>query len=148
MAGLGGARALTVKLGGLAVLVASGRGTCEAILRPRCQQDSVGFDAVWWRWCQGPGHGSQPPLLHVGLDEDESGLTKVDVDDARPVRAEGWEEVLRLQAVDHVLQSLAVPREEYCPRPRSVANTNNVALDNLRTVRGCVERLVIAARAS
>jgi hypothetical protein len=67
------------------------------------------------------------------------------MDDARPVCAHCGEEVLRLQAMNDIIQLLAVSGEEYRPRPWSVSNANNVALHDIRAICCRRERLVVPA---
>jgi hypothetical protein len=64
------------------------------------------------------------------------------MDDARPVGADRREEVLRLDAVDYILQLLAVAGEEDGAGAGTISATNNVAL-YYRGAVGCwVEGLV------
>jgi hypothetical protein len=75
----------------------------ETVLRPRSKQNGIRLDAVGWWGSERARHGRKTPLLHIGLDKDETGLSKIDVNDARPVGSDCWEEVLRLQTVDDIL---------------------------------------------
>lgn len=118
-----------------------------AVLAPGLEQDVALLGAVRRRRREAAGHGGEAPLLDVGLDEDEAGLAKVDVDDAGAVGADGGEEVLRLDTVNDVLQFLTVAGEENGARPRAVADANDVALDVLRCVGRRVEGLVAPALA-
>ena len=135
------------ELSGVAVLVPAAVRTRIAIFPPRFEEYGVRLRAIWRRRRQRARHGSETPLLDVGLDENEAGLTEVDVYDARPVRADGGEEVLCLQSMDSILHLLAVSCEENRASPGPVADANNIALHNLRTVGSCCEGLVIAAGA-
>jgi hypothetical protein len=63
----------------------------------------------------------------------------------RTIRADGGEEVERLETVCNVVEFLAVACEEYCTRARTVADANDVALDEGGAV-GCPGKgLIIAA---
>lgn len=58
------------------------------------EQDATSFAAIRRRRRKTAGHGSQPPFLNICLDEDETKLTKVDVDAARTIGTDSWEEVV------------------------------------------------------
>ncbi len=75
--------------------------------------------------------GARPHFLTLASMKTKPGLAEVDVDDAGPVGADRGEEVLRLEAVDDVVELLAVAREEDGARAGSVAYADNVALDDL-----------------
>lgn len=121
------------------------RASHEPVLVAGFQQDATLFGAVRRRGCEAARDGRQSPFLDVGLDEDEAGLAEVDVDSSRAVGADGREEVLGLEAVDDFLELLAVAGEEDAACPGSVADTDNVALNELGAVRCLVEGLVVAA---
>lgn len=97
----------------------------------------------WWR--ETAGHGRKTPFLDVGLDEDEAALAKVDVHGAGPLRADGGEEVLRFEAVSHVVEFFAVTGKEDGAGPGTVADADDVALNVFRTVGSGGEGLVVAA---
>jgi hypothetical protein len=97
----------------------------------------------WWR--KTAGHRRKTPFLDIGLDENEAALAEVDVHGAGPLRADGGEEVLRFEAVGHVIKLFAVACEEYGAGTGTVADTDDVALDIFRTVGGGGEGLVVAA---
>ena len=50
--------------------------------------------------------------------------------------------------MDYVIESLAIAGEENRPRPRSITNSDNVALYVLRSVRCRVEGLVVSSSAN
>src|SRR4051794_35007330 len=95
----------------------------ETILGPGLEKNASGFRSVRRRRSQRACHRGKTPLLHICLDEHETGLTEIDVNNARPVRADGWEEVLGLEAVHDIIQLLAIACEEDGPRPWSVSDT-------------------------
>lgn len=115
-----------------------------AILVSSLEEYAALLRTIWWWWRKGTRDGCETPLLDVGLDEDEAGLSKVDVDNSRSNGADGWEEVWRFQAVDNFLKLLAVAGEEDCACSGPVAYANHVALDERRAVAVLAEGLVIA----
>lgn len=66
----------------------------RSILCSAFQQNTALLRAIWRWWCQATSYRSKPPLLDVGLNEDEAGLAEVDMDNGRAVGTNGWEEVL------------------------------------------------------
>ncbi len=137
-----------VRVYGLAVAASSRwRAAGKAVFPARLEEDASLLRSVWRRRRQRSRHRGQAPLLDVGLDEHKAGLAEVDVHDGGAVGADGGEEVVRLQAVDHVLELLAVACEEDGACPGAVANADDVALDVLRAVGGRGERLVEPAEA-
>lgn len=100
-----------------------------AILGPGFQQNTTLLGAIWGRRSQTASDGSQSPFLNIGLNENEAGLAKVDMDDCGTVGADGWEEVLRLEAVDYLVEFLAVAGEEDGTGAGTISDANNVALD-------------------
>ena len=110
---------------------------------PRLQENTALLAAVWrWR-CEAAGHRRKAPLFDVCFYKDKSTLPKVDVYRTRPVSADRWEEILGLKAMRHIIQFLAVAREEYCSCARPITDANNVTLYILGSVWGWGERLVI-----
>ena len=87
------------------------------------------FTAIRRWWCQTARHRCQSPFLHIRFDEHESGLSEVDVYGTGSVRADGWEEVLRFEAVGYVFEFLAIASEEDGAGPWTVATANDVALN-------------------
>lgn len=69
------------------------------------------------------------------------------MDGARPVGADGGEEVLGFEAVGDVVELLAVAGEEEGSGAGAVADADDVALDVGRAVGGRCEGLVVAALA-
>jgi hypothetical protein len=111
----------------------------------RVQKNRALFAAVrWWRsqaaslWCE-------TPLLHVGLDKDESHLSKVDVHLTGSVCADRRKEVLSLQAVRDIVELLAIASEKESAGPWSISNANDVSLDKSRAVCGGVEGLIVSS---
>lgn len=118
---------------------------CRALSSTGFKQNTPLFTPIrWWRG-QAPRHGCQPPFLDIRLDKDEARLSEIDVYGARTVCADGWEEVLRFQAVGNVLEFLAVAGEEEGAGAGAVADAYDVALDVGGAVGGGCERLVVAA---
>lgn len=117
---------------------------CGAAVGARFQQNTTLLRSVRRRRREASGSGSQTPFLDIGLDEDETGLTKVDVDHGRTVGANSGEEVLRLETVDHLLELLAVASKEDGTGSRAVANTDNIALHQLGAVGSRAKGLVVA----
>lgn len=60
----------------------------------------------------------------------------------RSVCADGWEEVLRLETVCYVVESLAVTGKEDGACSRTITDADNVALNILRPVYRRIEGLV------
>ncbi|KAI6770773.1 hypothetical protein HG531_009628 [Fusarium graminearum] len=77
---------------------------------------------------------SETPLLDVGLDEDETSLSEVDVNSSRAVCTDGREEVLCLETVDYLFELLAIAREEDSTGSRTVTHANNIALYQWGTI--------------
>lgn len=117
-------------------------------ISPRLEEDAALFATIRWWWRQTARHGGQAPFLDIRLDEDEAALTEVDVHGARAVGADGGEEVLGLKAVGDVVEFFAVAREEDAAGSRTVADSDDVALDEVGAVGGGGEGLVVAALAS
>jgi hypothetical protein len=115
------------------------------ILGTSFQQNATLFGAIRWRRSQATSHGSQTPFLDVCLDEDEAGLTKIDVDDSGTVGTDGWEEIWRLKTVDNLVEFLAVASEKDGAGPWAVSNTDDVALDEMWSIWSRAEWLVVAA---
>lgn len=112
------------------------------ILPPSLEQNTTLLGTVGRRRSEAPVHGRQPPLLDIGLDEDEARLSKVDVHNTRPVGAYGREEILGFEPVRYVFQPLTVARVENGARPGPVANADHVPLNVLWGVRSRVEGLI------
>lgn len=129
-------RALAMSVGGRVAVF------CAAL-----QQNATLLGAVRWRRRKASSDGRKAPFLDVGFDEDEAGLTKVDVNSGGPVGADGREEVLRLEAMDDFFEPLAVAGEENGARARTIADADNIALDELRTVGCAAKGLVVVAGA-
>lgn len=117
----------------------------EAILGTGLQKNAALFRTVWGRGSQAAGDRGQTPFLDICLNEDETRLTKVDMNCRGPVGSDGREEILRLQAMNHLLKLLAVSCEEDDTCSRSVANANDIASDNLRAIRGSTEWLIVVS---
>src|SRR4051812_48772395 len=92
------------------------------------QQNASLFTAIWWWWSKRSCLRCKTPLLHIGFNEDESHLAKVDVHVGRSVSAHSREEVLTLESVCDVLEPFAVACEEDSSGPWAVAYTNHIAL--------------------
>ena len=112
------------------------------------KQNAPLFAAVWWRWSKRACLRCKTPLLHVGLDENESHLTEVDVYIGRSIGANSREVVLALETVCDVLEPLAVACEENSSSSWAIAYTNHIALHEWWCVICSVERLVISPLAS
>jgi hypothetical protein len=63
---------------------------------------------------------------------------------ARPICADCGEEIMCLQAVCDVFKLFAVSGKEYGARSRSIANADDITLQELGTVGCAVERLVVS----
>ena len=133
-----------ISLYGMAIPATTPNCAGEPILGAGLEENAALLRTIWrWR-CERPSHGSETPLFNIGFDEDKASLTKVDMNNAGSVRADRGEEVLRLQAVYHILQLLSVSSKENRATSGAVTDTNNIALNDLRTVRSSVEGLVVA----
>jgi hypothetical protein len=116
----------------------------EPVLVSSFQQNATLLGAIGRRRSQTASDRRQPPFLDVGLDENESSLSKVDVHRSRTVGADRRKEVLCLQTVDDLLQLLAVSCEEDGTGSRTVPNPNYVTLHKGRPIRRLAEWLVVA----
>ena len=130
---------------GYGCAVCASRCTYVAIF-VACLEEYASLLGTIWRWRRERARdGGETPLLDVGLDEDEAGLSEVDVDDSWADGADGWEEVGRFETVDDLLEFLAVAGEEDGARAGTVAHADYVALDKRRAVVVLAEWLVVAA---
>jgi hypothetical protein len=100
------------------------------------EQDTALLASVWRRWRKTPRHGRKAPLFHVCFYENESHLSKIDVDCARSVGTDCWKEVLRFKAMGDVIELFAIAGEKYRAASRPVSNTDYITLYKLRAV-GC-----------
>lgn len=117
---------------------------CGAAVGARFQQNTTLLRSVRRRRREATGCGSQTPFLDIGLDKDETGLTKVDVDHSRTVGANSGKEVLRFETMNYLLEFLAVASKENSTCSRAVAHTDDVALHQLGTVGSGAKGLVVA----
>lgn len=101
---------------------------------PGLQKNAALLTAVRWRRCKAASHRCKAPFFDVCFYEYKSTLPEVDVYSTRSVSADRWEEILGLEAMSHIIQFLAVAREEYRACARPIPNANNVALYILRSV--------------
>jgi hypothetical protein len=69
-------------------------GDLSRALTARLEEDAALLTAIGWGRGQAAGHRGQTPFLDVAFDEDESHLTKVDVNGTGSVGANRGEEVL------------------------------------------------------
>jgi hypothetical protein len=106
------------------------------------EQDTALLASVWRRWRKTPRHGCEAPFFHVCFYENESHLSKIDMDCARSVGTDGWKEVLRFKSMGDVIELFAIAGEKYGAAPRPVSNTDNITLDILRTVGSWGEWLI------
>lgn len=108
------------------------------------EEDTTLFASVRWRRCKTASHRCQSPLFHVGLDEDEPALTKVHMNGARSIGADCRKEILAFETVSDIVELLAIASEEYAASTWSISDPNNVTLDELGTVIGAAEWLIIS----
>lgn len=109
------------------------------------EEDTALLAAVWRRWCKTTGHRRKSPLLDVRFNEDEAHLTKIDLDVARSIRADCWEEVLTLETVCDIFQLLSIACEEDRAGPWSVAYTYNISLLIYGRILRPFKRLVVSS---
>ena len=114
-----------------------------SILSAAFQQDATLLGTVRRWWCQTASDRRKPPLLDICLDEVEPGLAKVDVNSGRAVGTDSREEILCLEPVDYLFQFLAIPGEKDGTSSGSVADADDIPLDEWGAVRSCVEGLVV-----
>jgi hypothetical protein len=114
-------------------------------LASRVQKNRSLLTAIWRRGSQAASLRGKAPFLHIGLDEDESHLSKVDMNLARSLSADRGEEVLRFETVCDIVQFLAVTGEEDGTSARPVPDSYNITLDICGTVSGRCEGLVVAS---
>lgn len=113
-----------------------------AILPASLQQDAASLGTVRGWGSKRPSHWGQAPFFHISFDENKSSLAEVDVDGCGSVGADSGEEILVLHSVAHIVQLLAVPSEEDATCSGTVTAADDIALNDLRSVRRVVERLV------
>jgi hypothetical protein len=120
-------------------------GISRTVLGTGFQQNATLLRSVrGWR-SQTSSDGGQTPFLDIGLDEDEAGLSEVDVNSSRAVCANGGEEVLCLETVDYLFELLTIACKEDSTSSRPVTHTNNIALYQWGPIRSGAKWLVIAA---
>jgi hypothetical protein len=108
------------------------------------EQDAALLASVWRGRCKTPRHGCEAPFFHVCFYENESHLSKIDVDCARPVGTDCWKEVLRFQSMGDIIELFAVAGEKYRATSRPVSNADNITLYILWAVGSWGERLIEA----
>lgn len=106
------------------------------------EQDTALLAPVWRRWRETSRHGCEAPFFHVGFYENESHLSKIDMDGAWSIGADRWKEILCFKSMGDVFKFLAVTCEKDRSTSRSVSNTDNVTLYVLRTVASWRKRLI------
>jgi hypothetical protein len=111
----------------------------------RVQKDRSLFATVRGRRSQAASLRSKTPFLYVGLNENESHLSKINVDLARSLCADCREEVLSLESVCNVVKLLAITCEKDCSCARPVPNSDNVSLNVSWSVSGRCEGLVVTS---
>lgn len=127
----------------------SSRRATFTLLIPRAgsqasfQQDTPPFTPISWRGRQRAYARRQPPFLYVRLDEDETGLTEVDVYARRTARTDTGKEVEPLETGERVLVLSAVPGKEDDAGTRAVAYAEDVAFCQRRAVGGGGEGVVV-----
>lgn len=123
---------------------------CHAFSYPfstAIQQDGALLAAIWgWR-SQTARHGCQTPLLHVGLNKNETHLTEIDVHLARPVSANSGEEILRFKTMCYVVQFFSIAREEDGACSGPISDADDITLYVCRTVCCGRERLIVSTGA-
>lgn len=101
----------------------------SAVLGTSFQQNATLLRSIrGWR-SQASSDGSETPFLDIGLDENEAGLSEVDVNGGGTVCSNGGEEVLCLETMDYLLQFLTVTSEEDSSSSRTITHADNVALN-------------------
>ena len=110
------------------------------------QQDRTLLAAIWGRRRQTACHGCQSPLFHIGFDEDEAHLSKIDMYLTGPVGANSGKEILRFETVCYIIQLLSIACKENGACSRSIADANYVTLYICRTVGCRCKRLVVPTR--
>lgn len=122
----------------------SALGICVTVLRTRFQENATLLGAIRWRGSQATSNRSQTPLLDVGFDKVEAGLSEVDMDDGGTVGTDGREEILGFETMNNFVELLTVASKEDCACSWPVPNPDNIALYDRRTIWSRRERLVIA----
>lgn len=111
------------------------------------KQDGALLAAVRRRRCETARHGCKTPFLNVGFNEHKAHLAEVDVNLTRARGADGGEEVLRFKPVGDIFELFAVAGEKYGASAGTVANADDIALEELRAVRRRDEGLIVATGA-
>jgi hypothetical protein len=119
-----------------------------AVLGTSFQQYATLLRSIRWRRSQASSHRSQTPFLDVCLDENEAGLTKVDVNSSRTICTDRREEVLRLEPVNNLLELFTIASEEDSTGSRTITYPNDITLHQWRTIGSRAEWLIVAAGTS
>jgi hypothetical protein len=109
------------------------------------EQDAALLATIGWGRGQAPCHGGQPPFLHIGFNEYEAHLAKIDMNGAGTIGPNCWKQILGAVVVGDILQLLAIASKEDCPRARSVADADDIALEERGAIRCRCEWLVVSA---
>jgi hypothetical protein len=91
------------------------------------EQNAAAFTAIRWWGRQSAYTWGQTPLLYVGLDENKAALSKIDMQAAGTVGANGGKEVITVEPNKRILEFPTVACEKNCPASWSIANTNDVS---------------------
>lgn len=120
-------------------------GDLGSAFSSRFEQNASLFTPIRWGRGEAASHWGQSPFLDIAFDEHKAHLPKIDMNAAGTVGSDGREKVLRPVVMCHILKFLPVASEEYCARPGSVAHSNDIALEQRRTVWRRRKWLVVSA---